>query len=239
MRPVYRGSCPIVGDYNNYKQATDKLIERIGDYCSYCERPVKRGNIEVEHIQSKDHYIHLIGRWDNYLFACKNCNSTKRTKDILLSNQYIPDRDNTFIAFKYTEDGRVKPADHLTAQQIQIAKETLALTGIDRDYNELYDDNDVLVVIDRQSSRTTTWGIAKLSSDRLSKRPSIEMREQIAETARAQGHFSIWMKVFEDDIDMRKRFINIFKGTSQDCFDDETKPISPRASNGLLDAGKI
>lgn len=46
------------------------------------------------------------------------------------------------------------------------------------------------------------------------------------------------MKVFEHDIDMRRRFIEEFLGTARDCFDVQTNPVL-RPANGLLNAGKV
>ena len=45
------------------------------------------------------------------------------------------------------------------------------------------------------------------------------MREQILETATGHAYWSIWMTVFEDDPDMRCRFIEAFPGTDKTCFD--------------------
>ncbi|HIF9467387.1 TPA: HNH endonuclease [Photobacterium damselae] len=42
--------------------------------CNYCEDSVAD---EVEHIKPKDLYPSLVFAWDNYLFACGNCNRPK------------------------------------------------------------------------------------------------------------------------------------------------------------------
>lgn len=46
---------------------------------------------------------------------------------------------------------------------------------------------------------------AQRALERLSIADSVEMREQIVETAEAAGMLSIWLDVFEDDEDMRRR----------------------------------
>lgn len=52
------------------------------------------------------------------------------------------------------------------------------------------------------------------------------MRNQIIDTATSTGFWSVWMTVFQDDIDMRQRLIKAFQGTSPDCFDTNTQALS-------------
>ncbi len=184
-------------------------------------------------------YPHLIGRWDNYLLGCVNCNGTKTNKDVLLDQIFLVDRDNTFHAFTYTPDGKVKPSEGLSDEHRQLALDTLALTGLEKPINEVYDENGELVYLDRVSQRRLTWLLAKSSKDDLETSPTEGMRRQIIRTAITRGFFSIWMTVFEDDPVMRQMFINAFPGTAPECFDATTGPISPRPANGLDHAGKI
>jgi uncharacterized protein (TIGR02646 family) len=241
MRPVSKEESPIEGDYDSYRNAFPALQGRIGPYCSYCERRIAT-NLAVEHIQPKDDglYPELEGRWDNYLLGCVNCNSTKGKKDVILSEVFLPDRDNTFHAFEYTQDGRVQPAAYLAMTERGIADRTLRLVGLEKRVSEVLDENGKIVAIDRVSQRMETWLIAEESKRELEYSPTDGMRRQIARTAAAQGYFSIWMKVFEDDADMRRRFIaDSFPGTSTDCFDRTTTSVSPRPPNHLSDGGKI
>ncbi len=239
MRPVSKGTSPINGDYSDYRDAFPALQGRLGPYCSYCERRIAT-NLAVEHIQPKDLYPGLKGSWDNFLLGCVNCNSTKGNKDVILSEVYLPDRDNTFHAFEYTVDGKVKPAGHLTTTQRQIADRTLRLVGLEKRVSEVLDENEKIVAIDRVSQRMETRLIAMASKAELVDTPTDGMRRQIARTASAYGYFSIWMEVFEDDEDMRQRFIeDSFTGTASDCFDAATNAVSPRPANHLPDGGKI
>lgn len=241
MRPVYKGASPIQGDYGDYRDAFTELQSRLGPYCSYCERRIAT-NLAVEHIQPKDDelYPELEGSWDNYLLGCVNCNSTKKNKDVILSDVFLPDRDNTFLAFDYTSDGKVQPAAHLAAAERGIADSTLRLVGLEKRVSTVRDENGRIVAIDRVSQRMETWLIAEESRAELEDSPTDGMRRQIARTAAAQGHFSIWMKVFENDADMRARFIaDSFPGTASDCFDARTTAVSPRPTNNLSDGGKI
>lgn len=61
--------------------------------------------------------------------------------------------------------------------------------------------------------------------------PTDLMRDRIIDTATSTGFWSIWMMVFQDDSDMRRRLINVFKGTSAG-FDQETQPV-PRLGGRL------
>jgi uncharacterized protein (TIGR02646 family) len=241
MRPIDKGSSPIAGEYADYRDAFPMLQSRIGSYCSYCERRIAT-NLAVEHIQPKDEnlYPELEGSWDNYVLGCVNCNSTKKNKDVILNEVFLPDRDNTFHAFDYTADGKVRPAGHLAAAKREIADNTLQLVGLEKRVSSVQDENGRIIAIDRVSQRMETWLIAEESKAELEDSPTDGMRRQIARTAAAQGHFSIWMKVFENDVDMRRRFIaDSFPGTSTDCFDATTTAVSPRATNHLSDGGKI
>ncbi len=180
-----------------------------------------------------------MGCWDNFLLGCINCNSTKGDKDVLLNGLYFPDRDNTFVAFAYTADGHIEPAAHLTVAQQKIACDTLALTGLDKRASQVKDENGRLVAIDRVNQRMQAILVAKRSLSKLQRNPTDAMREQIVETALPTGFFSIWMQVFANDTDMRRRLIDAFPGTAQDCFDANTQAVSPRPDNGLPSAGKI
>ena len=103
MRPVTIGDHPEDEDgdplvFTDYKQARDPLIERIGDYCSYCEIALP-SQIDVEHVLAKTLHPALELEWTNFLLACKNCNTIKSNKDIELEDLYWPHRDNTLRAF--------------------------------------------------------------------------------------------------------------------------------------------
>ena len=240
MRPVSKGSSPITGDYADYRDAYPALQGRIGPYCSYCERKIAT-NLAVEHIQPKDadRYPQLEGKWDNYLLGCVNCNSTKGKKDVLPSNVFLPDRDNTFCAFEYTPDGKVGIANNLSGTQKAMAENLRSLVGLEKEIRTIHDENGRIVATDRISQRMEVWLIALDSKAELSGTPTEGMRRQIARTATAHGFFSVWMKVFEDDSGMRRRFIEAFQGTASDCFDATMNPVSPRPANHLPEGGKI
>jgi uncharacterized protein (TIGR02646 family) len=241
MRAVFRGSSPQAADYGNHRAAFPELSGRIGLFCSYCERRIAT-QLAVEHIQPKilPAYEHLKGRWENFLLGCVNCNSTKGDKDVVLSDVLLPDRDNTSAAYAYTMDGKVTVQAGLTHAQQEMAKRTLALTGLDKRASSASDSNGKLVVIDRVAQRRFVWKIALRSKSILQSNPNDDVRKLVAIAAVGHGFFSIWMTVFNDDIAVRKLLIEEFTGTATDCFDpNTTATVSPRPPNGLPHGSKI
>ena len=63
MRPVNRGPVPTHHNgepkrYTEYGLARRDLIQRLGEFCSYCEMELDT-SLAVEHIQPKEHRPHL------------------------------------------------------------------------------------------------------------------------------------------------------------------------------------
>lgn len=242
MRPVDRGPNPRpnADDYPNYRDAFGALTNRLGWYCSYCERRLPT-MLHVEHIQPKDpaRYPHLVGRWENFLLACVNCNSTKGSQAVTLQGELLPDRDNTFAAFDYTADGRIEPSESLHGPVRLAAERVLRLVGLDKAINEVVDENGQLVLADRKSQRLQARLLAKRAKQNLQRQPGAAMLDQVIDTALENGHFSTWMDVFAEDPVVRRRLIRAFGHTATDCFDAATAPVSPRPGNGLPHGGKV
>ncbi|WP_069471228.1 HNH endonuclease [Candidatus Marithrix sp. Canyon 246] len=229
MRPVERGDIPTDAkgqskQYNQYNQAQPDLISRIGEYCSYCERPIKT-NLAVEHIQSKNSQPQLELSWNNFLLACTNCNSTKSTKvrdDITQSYYYWPSLDNTFRVFVYKPSGMIEINSALKAFAYAKAQKTLKLTGLDRHPNTL---NKPSPKDKRWLHRQEAWDLAYLAKTQLAQNNNPKMRNFIVMNAKIQGLWSIWMTVFHDDFDMLNRLIQAFPGTCCLCFDSNGQPV--------------
>jgi HNH endonuclease len=237
MRPVSRGVSPQTNDFSDYRDAFDPLHARLGPYCSFCERRIPT-MLAVEHIQPKDktRYPELEGRWDNYLLACVNCNSTKGSKDVRPDLFYLPDRDNTLAAFLYRPDGAIDPARPDDAMAIA----TLKLTGLDKPIREVFDENGRLVASDRIGQRMQAWMKATRAKELLRLNPNAELIACIVGWAVSEGFFSVWMSVFSDFPDMRRRFIEGFPNTAADCFDPTTAAlVSPRPRSDLTGGSKI
>lgn len=244
MRPILRGPSPIVIDYSDYTKAKPDLVARLGPFCSFCERPVTT-QLAVEHIQPKGlaQYAHLIGRWDNFLLACVNCNSTKKDKDVQPQQIYLPDRDNTFLAYTYLPNGIIEPSAALTAPQAAAAKKALHLVGLDKPVVNTLDENGKIVALDRVSQRMEAWLAATEAKSDITASPgNAELKKYVVKLAVKTGYFSIWMTVFSADSVMRLAFIEAFNGTrTSGCFNPATSaPVSPAPNtDALAHGGKL
>lgn len=227
MLPVTRGDWPKDDQRNEirfreYAQARGKLIQRIGEFCSYCEMHLD-ASLALEHVQPKnppEATAHERSReldWNNFLLSCTNCNSTKGDTDVNLDDYFWPDRDNTFRALKYSEGGLVTPT--LDGDLKRRAENIIKLTGLDKCPNtEKASDR-------RWLNRKEAWDIAERAKSRLSRNDNDDFREQITDTAFANGFWSIWMTVFQDDADMRRRLMEAFPGTCGECFDEKYQAV--------------
>ena len=227
MRPVDKGVAPAV--YADYKSASVELIGRLGDYCSYCERHIAT-HLAVEHIQPQGQRPSLRNSWGNFLLSCANCNSSKGSRSVALNDYFWPDRDNTLRTFEYVNGGLVQPHANLGAADQVRARDTIALTGLDK-----FPGNPGRQPTDadrRWLHRQQTWQMARGGRDHLTDQDTTGMREQIVETAITRGMFSIWWTVFAGDIDMRRRLRKAFIGTHGASFDINENPI-PRDGGQL------
>lgn len=222
MRPVIRGACPTGADgrvvvFKAYAMARGKLIERLGECCSYCEVHLDT-SLAIEHVQPKkppgaiaNDLVRELS-WDNFLLACTNCNSTKDNKDVVLDDYMWPDRDNTFLALIYKQGGLVEAApghDNVRATR------TIRLVGLHKVPSVNDQENEAS---DRRwNNRREAWDIALESKQNLFELDHPKMRDQIV--LQIQGFWSIWMTVFKDDSDMLRRILDRIPGTAKHCFD--------------------
>ncbi|MCK4928868.1 MAG: HNH endonuclease [Methanosarcinales archaeon] len=230
MRPVNRGSIPTDESGNEiifkeYQNARGKLIERLGETCSYCEMHLDSG-LAVEHVKpvrppgSRENIQERETDWHNFLLACPNCNSTKSNKDVVLDDYFWPDKDNTFRAFAYSEGGIITPSTEVSAELQSKANATIELTGLDK--RPL---NDPKASDRRWKNRREAWDIAILAKEELSQNDNDSFRKLIVKMT-GDAYWSIWMTVFQDDSDMLQRFIDALAGTANDCFDDSGIPLT-------------
>lgn len=222
MRPVDRGTAPRP-NYANYRDAGQDLVERLGHYCSYCERQIET-HLAVEHVQLKSHVPALETTWTNFLLGCVNCNSIKGATPVTLADFFWPDSENTLRAFEYTSGGLVNAARPLQNTERGKADATIGLLGLDR-YPGSPAGNPTSADL-RWQRRQEAWVLAQRCVSRLVANNSIEVRELIVETALGRGMFSIWWTVFANDTDMRRRFREAFLGTDPSSFDAIESPIA-------------
>ena len=110
MRPIEGGSAPRA--YADYGDAIGDLEERLGSYCSYCERRLPI-SLAVEHMAPKSLHPKRKLDWSNFLLGCVNCNSVKGDRDVADKDVLWPDRHNTTLAIEYSSGGFVRAAREL------------------------------------------------------------------------------------------------------------------------------
>ena len=214
MRPVDKGTAPAI--YTRYRDASGDLRACLGDYCSYCERRIET-HLAVEHVQPKVRHTTLRNAWSNFLLGCVHCNSSKGKRRVALRDYFWPDRDNTLRAFEYVNGGLVRPHANLAAVGEVRARNTIALTGLDKFPGN--PGREPTASDRRWSRRHETWQLAERDRARLAIQNTAVVRELIVESAIARGMFSIWWTVFADDVDMRRRLREAFIGTHGGSFD--------------------
>lgn len=222
MRPVERGTAPRT--YSKYGDAIGDLEERLGTYCSYCERRLP-ASLAVEHVVPKDLHPELKTEWTNFLLACANCNSVKGDQPVEVDNFLWCDRDNTFLAFAYSNGGFVQLADNLNEVQKNKAQALLDLVGLQRHKASGW--GRPASRDKRWQDRELAWASAEACRDNFENiGQTNEARKLVLEVAKYCGFFSVWMNVFSDYPDVKRELIKIFTGTATSCFDADGKPIN-------------
>ena len=236
MRPVNRGAAPAA--YARYEDAKQDLVNRLGSYCSYCERRIPT-LLAVEHIQPKGlpQYAHLECEWTNFLLGCVNCNSAKSHAALECDDVLLPDRDNTFVAYVYDELGIVAPNPAVGPDLGALALALRDLTALNRMDHPNWDEAVAFSALERVGQRVQAWLQAKEA--RADFDAGRTWSGAIAREAAATGFFSIWMAAFEGLPEVRQAIIAAFPNTADDCFDAVTATVSPRPVNGLAFGGRI
>lgn len=218
MRPIERGNVPIDSAtgtpfiFDPYTLSRPFLIERLGQYCSFCEARIP-SNLHVEHILPKELNPNQKKEWGNFLLACVNCNSTKSDKPVVVVDYYWPDIDNSFWVLVYTDDGKIAYNPIYPGILADKVERTVKLTGLDKyKINATSSDR-------RWINRQEVWIRAKTSKLALQSNNNDLVRELIVTAALGYGFWSVWMTVFQDDADMLRRLIEAFPGTALSCFD--------------------
>lgn len=224
MRPVFRGEAP--NTYAAYGDAIGDLEDRLGIYCTYCERRLPI-NLAVEHVSPKSADPARELDWHNFLLGCTNCNSVKSAKPTNDDDFLWPDRDNTLWAFEYAEGGFMTLDSELTGTVRQQADQLMQVVGLDRHKKRGWPRP---ARRDRRwEQREQVWRLAESWKERIAEF-SETGRELaialIADLALGYGFFSVWMTVFHDDPEVRLALIAGFTGTAQDCFDSNGNPVN-------------
>jgi len=215
MRPIIRGDIPtenaIPITFAHYGKALPHLVRRIGLYCSYCGKRIENSPA-IEHICPKSVDPSLELDWNNFLLACKNCNSIKHVHPDNINESkkdyFWPDEDDTFNIFTYEYSGKINVKNSIPPEIKEKAKKTLELTGLNR-----YDRGDEIPL-----KRREAWGVATESLSDLKKCETEEMKRQIIRTAVSRGYWSVWMTVFRNENNILKSLIDLFPGTNTKYF---------------------
>jgi uncharacterized protein (TIGR02646 family) len=217
MRPVDKGQ--IERDFNPYQDAQQPLVNRLGKFCSYCERWIASA-IHVEHKMPKANYSQLKFKWKNFLLSCSNCNSGKSSGELVLNDYFWPDTDNTARAFVYDSEGRVFPNSNLPPELYQKAEETWKLMGLNRHPD--VQQNDFRKPSDKDSrwlDRKREWQKAQRINEQLKSGVSEQKILELLPDILDKAMFSVWYEVFNGYPHIREKIIDNFKNTAVDCFD--------------------
>ncbi len=199
MRPVDKGSPPrdandqeiLYTGVDGHQKSKAALYERLGRYCSYCER---KTDLHVEHVIPKRKHPDTEHLWVNYLLACGNCNSTKLEKDPLTDDWdcFFPDEVNTLWAFEYGPGARIVIRSTLTNIEDQRrAQKTIEMISLDR--NPIPDPRAKDL---RWQDRDSAWRQAQDALNDLNQEDTAIVRKRIFNEAVQTGFFSIWWTVF-------------------------------------------
>lgn len=209
MRRVDRGPWPEEHGkpkaFGPYQLAKRDLLDRLGPYCSYCERT---GDLHVEHVVPKCHRDDLRGEWTNLLLGCANCNGTKGSRNDSRDGYTWPDDDVTWSPFEYLPEGRVRVADGLPEGDRLKAERLFELVGLGRRPTR-----DPKASDQRFLRRQEAWRTAELALGKLVE--GLCDLDMVTELAQATGFWSVWMTVFTSRADVRERLRAAFPGTSR------------------------
>lgn len=215
MRPVVKYPCPEKPKgtkkvFSPYDIAKPDLVDNLGDFCSYCDWQVNIVALEVEHVDDKHNNPGKMESWDNFLLACKNCNTIKGTKPINYSTMLFPHIQNTYEIFTYLNEGVISINNKLD-QGIQLKVQNMInLVGLDRDPSHAqYSFKDK-----RWEYRMIVW---RKANEYLNDYRNGDIKiKSIIDLALARGFWSVWMQVFKGEA-VEDKLIATFKGTYQDC----------------------
>ena len=114
-----------------WRSFRDELENIFRGLCAYCEEATSG---EVEHFQPKSKFPHLVYTWDNWLFACHECNHSKL--DYWPASGYVDpcsnsksDRPEDCFVFDI-QTGLIMPNRDLTPSSHKKAQKTIEDIGL-------------------------------------------------------------------------------------------------------------
>ena len=220
MRAVNRGNAPLDNAgveivFSEYPEARRYLIDRLGEYCSYCERHIP-ASLAVEHIRPKTHNPTLELQWGNLLLACPNCNSTKGHNNIIVADYALPHLDNTFELFQYNASAIVSPMPGLNTVDLDKTKKTIKLVGLGKNKPTVGSKEWKIASDRRFEHRLQSFLEANRFSLEYSKKSvsaRADMLPLLEVIVLSKGFWSIWMNAFSAFPEVTSRFRLAFAGT--------------------------
>lgn len=242
MRPIDKGAVPIkngapktVSDYKDWRR---DLIDRIGNYCCFCNM-VLNDSPQVEHVIAQDIDPALATDWNNMLLACGPCNRTKSNQACPPTTHYLPQFHNTHLAFSYTVTAHPTASEPaafvawrgLPALQMN-AENTISLCDLDKDTTKKLPQATDL----RWKYRCEVHAYATLWKDSwINGGHTLGQRfiDLLITAVAGKGFWSIWFDAFGDVPAVRQALVQQFPGTAANCFDADYFPISRNAPNPI------
>ena len=188
--------------FRPYQKAKADLLTRLGNYCSYCERP---SDLHVEHVIPQQRRRDLEGEWTNFLLGCANCNGTKQHRNPSRDAYLWPDEDDTQAVFEYLPDGIVRVRAGIPEPDRTEAENLFNLVGLGRRPT-----NDPRASDLRWRKRREAWRNAEIARQSITEGADIEW---VIMLAQASGFWSVWMAVFSECPEVRERLERSFPGT--------------------------
>ncbi len=250
MRPIDKGNIPLDKNGNikrvkDHKDWRKDLIDRIGDYCVYCELKLTVSP-QVEHVIAANIASALKLTWENLLLACRPCNGAKSDKPCPPTTHYLPDMHNTYLAFQLNfqfnpkqdnEEGAfITYSSTLDANQKVKAQNTIELCALDEDTtNKRYPDR---VTDLRWKERYSAYREAnelRTDWDEWGNTMKDKFIKLLMKVALGKGFFSIWFYKFDDVPEIKKALVESFPGTAKNCFDisNDYNPIWRNLPNDI------
>lgn len=206
MRPVVKGIAPKT--YTSYSQAKDDLRNAIGSYCSYCEMNISN-QPDIEHVVPKSKAPVLENDWNNFLLACKTCNTIKSIDNDTRSGYVFPDTHNTAYAYRYTQT-TVIVNTALNDEEQKLAQATLDLVKINREKDTSGRTDD------RRVARVNEWNKALESLEDFVVCSTDEMARQIGRSP--SGFHSSWLEIFREHPKVKAEILKQVVGTDMSCY---------------------
>jgi uncharacterized protein (TIGR02646 family) len=226
VRPISRGAKPAGLTIRRYNDAWLPLKTAIGEYCSYCEKPLT-DVIEIEHVKPKKVFPAEAIKWENLLLSCKFCNTIKGKKPTDDIGNYIwPHLDNPLLVLNYLPGQVPIPYAGITPAQLDKANKSIELVGLQRTDKSMpkagKTDN-------RFAKRNEAWIIAESVRKAFISDPGLmnsnPYMELLQTTIKLTGFFSVWWNAFANFPAIRHMLVGLFPGTDHTRFDAQCNAI--------------